>query len=94
MSSGEPTTAGRSESPDPSSHATNIYDAAEAEGEWLDETDDDDMDFEPTTDDSEDAEFFDPTDDAEAEFHGEWNCPIPYRVFLHHKAYMGSNRCR
>lgn len=45
----------------------NIYDV---EGEWLDEGDDDDMDFEPTTDDSEDAEFFDPLEDPEAEFQG------------------------
>ena len=59
-----------SESPDPASHATNIYDATSTEGEWEDETDDDDMDFEPTTDESEDAEFFDPTEDVEAEFHG------------------------
>lgn len=69
MSSGQLISTGRSESPDPSSHATNIYDIAEAESEWLDEEDDDDMDFQPTTDDSEDAEFFDPAEDAEAEFH-------------------------
>ncbi|KAL8953986.1 MAG: hypothetical protein Q9222_000196 [Ikaeria aurantiellina] len=61
----------RNGSPDPSSHATNIYDTEDAEGEWLDEVDDDDMDFEPTTDDSEDLEFFDPAEDAEAEFHDE-----------------------
>ena len=60
----------RGDSPDPSSHAANIYDAAGAEGEWLDETDDDDDMFEPTTDESEDAEFFDPSEDVEADFHG------------------------
>jgi len=60
----------RSESPDPASHAANIYDPSGNEGEWLDETDDDDMDFEPTTDESEDVEFFDPTEDADADFHG------------------------
>ena len=70
MSSGEPTSDIRSESPDPSSHATNIYDAAEGEGDWVDDEDDDDMDFEPTTDNSEDVEFFDPAEDAEADFHG------------------------
>ncbi|KAL8708258.1 MAG: hypothetical protein Q9220_006835 [cf. Caloplaca sp. 1 TL-2023] len=59
----------RNDSPDPSSHATNIYDTEDAEGEWVDEADDDDMDFEPTTDDSEDVEFFDPAEDVEAEFH-------------------------
>ncbi|KAL8839060.1 MAG: hypothetical protein Q9170_001896 [Blastenia crenularia] len=44
----------RSDSPDPSSHATNIYDAEEAQVEWIDEEDNDDMDFEPTTDDNAD----------------------------------------
>lgn len=52
------------ESPDPASHAVNIYDA---EGEWLDEEDDDDMDFEPAEDGSEDNEFF---DSSEAELYG------------------------
>ena len=60
----------RSESPDPASHASNIYDTSGTEGEWEEETDDDDMDFEPSTDESEDAEFFDPSEDPEAEFHG------------------------
>lgn len=60
--------ASRTESPDPASHAANIYDASVTE--WQDETDDDDMDFEPSTDESEDAGFFDPSEDPEAEFHG------------------------
>ena len=60
-----------STSPDPASHATNIYDTPNNEGEWEDEADDDDMDFEPTTDESEDVEFFDPAEDVEAEFHGK-----------------------
>ena len=67
MADSESVPAGRSESPDPASHATNIYDT---EGEWLDEEADDDMDFEPTTDESEDIEFFDPSDVVEADFHG------------------------
>ena len=59
------------DSPDPTSHAANIHDASGAEGDWLDETEEDDDDiFEPTTDESEDAEFFDPTEDVEADFHG------------------------
>ena len=62
--------ATRSESPDPSSHASNIYDTGGAEGEWVDEEDDDDMDFEPTTDDSEDVEFFDLQEDDDGDFHG------------------------
>ena len=70
MSSNEQTPAVQNSSPDPSSHATNIYDTEDAGGESLDEEDDDDIDFEPMTDASEDAEFFDPTDEAEAEFHG------------------------
>ncbi|KAL8699906.1 MAG: hypothetical protein Q9224_001210 [Gallowayella concinna] len=69
MSSQEPTGTNQRESPDPSSHATNIYDTEEAGDESLDEVDDDDMDFEPMTDGSEEVEFFDPTDEAEAEFH-------------------------
>ena len=60
----------RSPSPDPASHAATIYDASGNEGEWLDETDDDDMDFEPATDEDEDAEFFDPAEDTEVDFHG------------------------
>ena len=70
MSSDERTAAVQNGSPDPSSHATNIYDTEDAGGESFDEEDDDAMDFEPLTDESEDAEFFDPTDEADAEFHG------------------------
>lgn len=94
MSSGDLASTGRSESPDPSSHATNIYDTAEAESEWLDEEDDDDMDFQPTTDDSEDAEFFDPAEDAEAEFHGSSQSSYGSSVLLNEEAKMGSNRRR
>lgn len=53
----------------------NIYDASGTEGDSQDEIDDDDMDFEPTTDESEDNEYFDPSEDPEAEFHGK-------RVFI------------
>lgn len=70
MSSDERTAAVQIGSPDPSSHASNIYDTEDAGGESFDEEDDDAMDFEPLTDESEDAEFFDPTDGAVAEFHG------------------------
>ena len=84
MANLNPSDTVRGDSPDPSSHATNIYDASGAEGEWLDETEDDDDIFEPTTDESEDAEFFDPSEDVEAVFHGTvlsiW---IPYlKCFL------------
>lgn len=57
------------ESPDPASHSRNVYD--EARGEQVDEDDDDDMDFEPTTEGSDENEFFDPEEDVEAEFHGQ-----------------------
>ncbi len=70
MASSHPSETVRSDSPDPSSHAANVYDASGAEGEWLDETEDDDDMFEPTTDESEDDEFFDPSEDVEADFHG------------------------
>lgn len=70
MSSDERNAAIRSDSPDPSSHSTNIYDLEDVGGEFFDEEDDDDMDFEPVTDDSEDVEFFDPIDETEAEFLG------------------------
>lgn len=70
MATSNPSETPRGDSPDPSSHAANIYDASGAEGEWLDETEDDDDIFEPTTDESEDAEFFDPSEDVEADFHG------------------------
>lgn len=70
MASSERSETNRTDSPDPASHATNIYDAPVTEGEWEDETDDDDIDFEPTTDESEEVEFFDPNEDPEAGFHG------------------------
>ncbi|MCJ1356489.1 MAG: hypothetical protein MMC33_006484 [Icmadophila ericetorum] len=57
---------GRTESPDPASHAANIYDT---EGDWVDDPDDDDMDFEPTTEDSEDNEYFEAADDDDMEYH-------------------------
>ena len=60
----------RPDSPDPSSHAVNAYDAVPTESEWVDEMDDDDMDFEPATDESEDIEFFDPAEEEDTEFHG------------------------
>ena len=60
----------RSQSPNPSSHAATVYDALGNEGEWLDESDDDDMDFEPATDESEDLEFFDSEERSETGFHG------------------------
>ncbi|KAL8763863.1 MAG: hypothetical protein Q9184_000459 [Pyrenodesmia sp. 2 TL-2023] len=63
MSSEERSEIIRSESPDPSSHAINVYDT-EMEGEWPCE----DNDLEPTTD--EDSEFFDPNEEAEEAFHG------------------------
>ncbi|KAL8775785.1 MAG: hypothetical protein Q9194_003636 [Teloschistes cf. exilis] len=69
MSSREPSEVTRVESPDPSSHATNIYDAENGQDEWLDEEDDDDMDFEPATDDSEAMEFFDPAEANESDFY-------------------------
>ena len=61
-------------------HSTTIHDAASNGEEWLDETDDDDMDFEPTADESEDAEFFDPAEDPEADFHGLWTFRVVCRV--------------
>lgn len=69
----------RTESPDPSSHTMNVFDA---EGEWLDEGDDDDMDFEPTADDSEDVEYFDPSEDPEAEFQGIDNLATILNIVL------------
>lgn len=65
--------ANRPDSPDPSSHTANVYDAVPSESDWIDEVDDDDMDFEPPTDESEDIEFFDPAEedeDEDTEFHG------------------------
>ncbi|KAL8873357.1 MAG: hypothetical protein Q9174_001159 [Haloplaca sp. 1 TL-2023] len=56
----------RNESPDPSSHASNVYDIedpGDAQGQRLEEEDDDDMDFQTTTtDDSEDVDFFETTE--------------------------------
>ncbi|KAL9587224.1 MAG: hypothetical protein Q9212_000383 [Teloschistes hypoglaucus] len=69
MSSQEPSEVTRVESPDPLSHATDIYDVENGQDEWLDEEEDDDMDFEPATDDSEAVEFFDPAEADESDFH-------------------------
>lgn len=61
----------RAQSPDPSRHTPNAYDAVATESDWLDEVDDDDMDFEPDAEESEDAEFFDPSDEEDdVDFHG------------------------
>lgn len=65
MSPGQAARAGRTESPDPSSHATNAYDDIACESEL----DDDDMDFEPSTDNMEDPDFLDADGDGD-DFHG------------------------
>ena len=75
--------AERVDSPDPSAHALNVYDTEATESEWVDEVDDDDMNFEPTTDESEEMEFFDPAeeDEEEVEFHGTSSIAGPWRTF-------------
>ena len=61
----------RTQSPDPSRHTPNAYDAVATESDWLDEVDDDDMDFEPDAEESEDLEFFDPSEEEDdVDFHG------------------------
>lgn len=65
---------GRSQSPDSASHATVVYGPAQ-EDDWTDETEDhDDMNFEPTADDtttSTSDEFFEADDDDDLNvFHG------------------------
>ena len=63
----------RSQSPDPASHAANAYDLAHEE-DWIDETEDhNDMDIEPTMDDtvtSTSDEFLEADDDDLSTFHG------------------------
>ena len=61
----------QTESPDPASHAANVYDAPVRESD-IDELDDDDMDFEPASDDSEDAEYFD-ADEDDQDYRGTAN---------------------
>ena len=63
MSTSQGAQVERTESPDPSSHATNVYDSIASE------LDDDDMDFEPSTDDNEDPDFLDADGDGD-DFHG------------------------
>ena len=67
MSTSEAFGAGRSDSPDPASHAANVYDQPDGVDEWVDEEDDD---FEPTTEGSDDVEFFESAEDPEADFQG------------------------
>ena len=83
MSSSE-TPARQTTSPDPASHATNIYDTTGTESEWIDEADDDDMNTDLVTEDSEDGEFFDPAENDEGEYHGVCYSKITlfYRLIL------------
>ena len=78
MDSSEDHDVNLGESPDPSSHAVNIYDA---EGEWVDEEEEEDGDDDVEEDDDEDDDDidFNPVveggfafieDDVEAEFRG------------------------
>lgn len=62
--------AGRTESPDPASHATNIYDQEE---EWRDEEENDDMDFQPTEEEHDILEYLEEmgSQDDEDEAEGE-----------------------
>ena len=63
-------TAERNESPDPASHASNVYDVEGADADWVDEEEDDDMDFEPTRESSEDVAFLESIEDDDEDFHG------------------------
>ena len=65
MSTGQAARTEWTESPDPSSHATNAYDGIASESDL----EDDDMDFEPPTDDNEDPDFLDADGDGDG-FHG------------------------
>ena len=75
MSTGQAARAERTESPDPSRHVTNAYDGIAFESEL----DDDDMDFEPSTDDNEDPDFLGADgdgDDPRGMSHGFQSLPI------------------
>ena len=65
---------GWSQSPDPASHAANVYELGQEE-DWTDETEDhDDMDFAPTGDDtvtSTSDEFSEADEDDASAFHGK-----------------------
>lgn len=51
--------------------SANHVDSESLESEWVDEEDDDDMDFDPVADSSDqDADFLNPSEDTETEFHG------------------------
>lgn len=51
--------------------AASNFDSESQESAWVDEEDDDDMDFDPVANSSDqDADFLNPSEDAEAEFHG------------------------
>lgn len=85
----------RSESPDPSSHTRNTYDAATVESE-CDETEDDDLDYEPPDEESEELEFFESTEDADGDFQGTsisqwtfWDGPSAME-----KRMLSCHRCR
>ena len=64
----------------------NIYDSESQESEWVDEEDDDDMDFDPVANSSDqDADFLDPSEDAEADFHGIKPASIPMNALCSSK---------
>ena len=74
MSASQTENAGRDASPDPASHAANIYDSPDRHIPTLFESEDDDIDFEPPT--TEESEYFETGDettvgdeDDEVEFH-------------------------
>ena len=79
MASSQNAETNHSQSPDPTAHVASTDGASGDENGWVDETDDDDMDFEPATEESEDAEYFDTVDDDEADFHGIWH-PVTFHT--------------
>lgn len=64
----------------PNQIASN-FDSESLESEWVDEEDDDDMDFDPVENSSDqEAEFLDPSEDPEADFHGKIPASMPMSV--------------
>lgn len=62
-------------------HTVSNVDSESLESEWVDEEDDDDMDFDPVANSSDqDADFLDTSEGAEAEFHGMVSASRPTNV--------------
>ena len=66
---------GNNASPDPTSHALDAYDDLDGENLWIDSEDNDDMDFDPETDETDDNNIFALSESVEENSEGSYAAP-------------------